>query len=181
VCGSCSRVIIDMRFLRQNASVCLGCRIINIGCEQHCVNKRPEFSRTQLRSRPHRAATHGIPAVRMALLHLPSVRVVLGEPESPVPSAQWSWRAANPCHACAHIRSSHVIYVCTSAPAHSTCTADHFACISHAFCMALSRQDQRCHIRDAITRCRASAPGGRGTESHATLHHLHWRARYLRW
>jgi hypothetical protein len=61
-----------------------------------------------------------------------------GSPGVP-PGGEWSCR--NPCHACAHIRSSRVIYVCTSAPAHSTCTADHastvplrmhLACILHA-------------------------------------------------
>jgi len=44
-------------------------------------------------------------------------------------AASGEWSCRNPCHACAHIRSSRVIYVCTSAPAHSTCTADHASAV----------------------------------------------------
>ena len=90
----------------------------------------------------------------------------------------------NPCHACAHQivtppRQRTPPATPTTRPQLRPCA--HLACTSHG----TSRQDQRCQIRDAITRCRASAPHlGRGTESPATLQSplLRLRAPFnLRW
>lgn len=122
-----------------------------------CVDRGPTFD---FSLSAWTVVVEGMVEATLASMIVPAVRCARGggrtgpARQSPVRSRA----TKNPCHACAHQivtpprQRTPPPATPTTRPQLRPCA--HLACTSHG----TSRQDQRCQIRDAITRCRASAP-----------------------